>query len=174
MVSSALTVSALSVSDARRAGYTYVDASHRTITLSSDEGSNVVEFIYSSDPTYTYTVHYVDRATGQQIAADDVFGSESNLLDVSAVDVSGYTVEDATGWVSADQSEYTFYYTKDPLVAPPVDEGTSGTTTAASLVEQTSAEATPKTGDDSGTAMAWVGVFGLVALAAGLRRREDV
>ena len=101
---------ALSTSDSRRQGYKYVDASTKSIVLSTDTSKNVVTYVYSNDASHSYTVHYVDRATGATLASDYTFTSDKNLVDVTALDISGYKVEESTGWVSADKTECTFYY----------------------------------------------------------------
>ena len=115
-------------------------------------------FTYSKEARYSYTVHYVDAQTGEQIHSDDIIGSQTlNLQNVSAREIDGYTLQgDSTGYVSADQLEYTFYYTKNPE-AP-----------AAPQTPAKRKSSLPETGDASSVALVGTALTSVVALGTSL------
>ncbi len=112
------TFEALDASDPARAGWQYVDASLKNITLSGDASSNVVTFVYSQQPIHQYTVHYVDRDTGQRLLSDSTLSSADPLVSVNAAEIEGYSAEDPEGYVSIDGPEWTFYYQRSTPVEP--------------------------------------------------------
>ena len=149
-----------------------MDASSRSIVLESDAQKNVITFTYSKEARYTYTVHYVDAQTGEKIHEDDVIGAQIlNLLNVSAREIQGYTLQgDAVGYVSSEQTEYTFYYTKNP-------ETPAAPTTPASPTKASSKKHSklPDTGDAASLALVGASLVSGVALSAPaiLRRKKD-
>ena len=164
--------SAWALDAADRGAYPYVDASSRSIVLESDAQKNVITFTYSKEARYTYTVHYVDAQTGEKIHEDDVIGAQIlNLLNVSAREIQGYTLQgDAVGYVSSEQTEYTFYYTRNP-------ETPAAPTTPASPTKASSKKHSklPDTGDAASLALVGALLAGGMALSAPaiLRRKKD-
>ena len=157
-------VSKWALDAADRGDYAYVDVSSRSMVIDENAENNVLTFTYSKEARYSYTVHYVDAQTGEQIHSDDIIGSQTlNLQNVSAREIDGYTLQgDSTGYVSADQLEYTFYYTKNP---------------EAPATPQTPAKrksALPETGDASSVALVGTALTSVAALGTSLvlRRRK--
>lgn len=163
--------SAWALDSADRGAYPYVDASSRSIVLESDAQKNVITFTYSKEARYTYTVHYVDAQTGEKIHEDDVIGAQTlNLQNVSAREIQGYTLQgDAVGYVSSEQTEYTFYYTRNPKT--PATPTTPTSPTKASKKHSK----LPDTGDAASLALVGASLAGGVALSASaiLRRKKD-
>lgn len=187
---------ALGKGDARRADYAYVNASGITRDLSTDASKNVFEFVYSSEPSFTYTVHFYNEKDGLPVAADVTFGSERALLDYAAPRVRGYHVLfGGQGYLSTRKGgqELTFWYERDPErpATPQANGGatsTAGQTKAATLHTATAAPAAekpaarhmaaasakaalPKTGDDTLPA-GGIASAGMLALLAGVWRRR--
>ena len=164
--------SAWALDAADRGAYPYVDASSRSIVLESNAQKNVITFTYSKEARYTYTVHYVDAQTGEKIHEDDVIGAQTlNLQNVSAREIQGYTLQgDAVGYVSSEQTEYTFYYTRNP-------ETPAAPTTPASPTKASSKKHSklPDTGDAASLALVGASLVSGVALSAPviLRRKKD-
>ena len=136
------------------------------MVLDENAENNVLTFTYSKEARYSYTVHYVDAQTGEQIHSDDVIGSQTlNLQNVSAREIDGYTLQgDSTGYVSADQLEYTFYYTKNPE-AP-----------AAPQTPAKRKSALPETGDASSVALVGTALASAAFLGTSLvlrRKKHD-
>lgn len=165
-VGEAVGASALAVSDPLRQGYSYVDAQNKSLILQSEAAVNVITFVYSDDPVYTYTVHYVEQDTGKRVAADKAISSGINLVDVIAMDIDGYTlVGDSEGYVSALSPDYTFYYTKNATNVTTIEDG-----------KTPQGQALPKTDDPMGLvvlgALAALGGAG-IWMALHRRREED-
>ncbi len=120
-VGETVTEIALARDDARRAGYPYVSASGITKDLSDDASNNVYEFVYSAEPSFSYTVHFYDAATGLPVAADMDFDSEQVLLDYTAPAVkSWHVLFGGQGYLSTREGgqELVFWYGKDPGPVP--------------------------------------------------------
>ncbi len=86
------------------------------MVLDENAENNVLTFTYKgSSPCHT--VHYVDAQTGEQIHSGRRHCSQTlNPQNVSAREIDGYTLQgDSTGYVSADQLEYTFLLTQRTL-----------------------------------------------------------
>ena len=134
------------------------------MVLDENAENNILTFTYSKEARYSYTVHYVDAQTGEQIHSDDIIGSQTlNLQNVSAREIDGYTLQsDSTGYVSADQLEYTFYYIKNPE------------TPAAPQAPVKRKSALPETGDSSSVALVGTALTSVAALGTSLvlRRRK--
>jgi uncharacterized repeat protein (TIGR02543 family) len=187
-VGQTVTELALSKDDVRRAGYAYVSASGITKDLSSDASENVYEFVYRTEPSFSYTVHFYDEATGLPVAADIDFGSEQALLDYTAPAVKGWHVLfGGEGYLSTREGgqELTFWYERDPepkTPATPTQASERTETPAPETVSDTpyvpkhmSAEAAvPDTGDPSALA-AIVSAAGAALASIGglLRRRQE-
>jgi len=157
-------VSKWALDAADRGDYAYVDVSSRSMVLDENAENNVLTFTYSKEARYSYTVHYVDAQTGEQIHSDDVIGSQTlNLQNVSAREIDGYTLQgDSTGYVSADQLEYTFYYIKNPE------------TPAAPQAPAKRKSALPETGDASSVILVSTALTSVASLGTSfvLRRRK--
>lgn len=101
----------------------------------------------------------------------DIIGAQTlNLLNVSAREIQGYTLQgDAVGYVSSEQTEYTFYYTRNPET--PATPTTPASPTKASKKHSK----LPDTGDAASLALVGASLAGGVALSASafLRRKKD-
>jgi uncharacterized repeat protein (TIGR02543 family) len=189
-VGETVTELALAKDDIRRAGYAYVSASGITKDLSSDASDNVYEFVYSKEPSFSYTVHFYDEATGLPVAADVDFDSEQALLDYAAPAVKGWHVLfGGQGYLSTREGgqELTFWYEKDPEPKAPAtptaptqasektDLSVPETVSDTPYVPKHMAEAdVPDTGDPSALA-AIVSAAGAALAGIGglLRRRQE-
>lgn len=108
---------ALGANDSRRNGYHYCDMLYKNIVLTLDPSQNVITFYYSKTPMLTYTVHYVDRATGNSLRSSDSLFTPDWLKIVEPRAIEGYAVESNIGFVSRHSLTHTFYYN---AVTPPV------------------------------------------------------
>ena len=183
------TVTALPLDASARQGWTYASAAGITKTLAEDADQNVFEFLYTKDPVRTYTVRYVDAATGESLAADNVVDTIDALEDASAPEIDGYQVRNGgEGWLAAGSegaATLTFYYDRTQQPAPAGGDSDSAEAGQASCgpkhmraVSDTPAEASPAsvpdTGDPSAAApIAGLAGLGMASLGAILRRRRQ-
>ena len=183
------TVTALPLDASARQGWTYASAAGITKTLAEDADQNVFEFLYTKDPVRTYTVRYVDAATGESLAADNVVDTIDALEDASAPEIDGYQVRNGgEGWLAAGSecaATLTFYYDRTQQPAPAGGDSGSAEAGQASCgpkhmraVSDTPAEASPAsvpdTGDPSAAApIAGLAGLGMASLGAILRRRRQ-
>ncbi|WP_435921354.1 MucBP domain-containing protein [Paenibacillus sp. DYY-L-2] len=98
------------------AGYTVVGEATVDYTL---EVENPAHIFYYTANVQNVTVKYVDRATGDELSkATSVEGATGETVTLKAVDVPGYTPEEATYEYTfkAEGNEHVFYYTKNAPV----------------------------------------------------------
>ena len=101
-------------------GYTKVDPTTATITISADESKNVINFYYAKRTDLSYTVNYYLEGTTTKVATSKTVPNKTLGAEVTenAADVTGYTKVDpttATITISADESKnvINFYYKKN-------------------------------------------------------------
>ena len=102
------------------AGYTKVAPTTKTITISTDESKNVINFYYTKRTDLSYTVNYYLEGTTTKVATSKTVNGKTFEEEVTenAIDVAGYTkVEPTTKTItiSADESKnvINFYYKKN-------------------------------------------------------------
>ena len=102
------------------AGYTKVAPTTKTITISTDESKNVINFYYTKRTDLSYTVNYYLEGTTTKVATSKTENGKTFEEEVTenAIDVAGYTkVEPTTKTItiSADESKnvINFYYKKN-------------------------------------------------------------
>ena len=118
------------------AGYTKVAPTTKTITISTDESKNVINFYYTKRTDLSYTVNYYLEGTTTKVATSKTVNDKTFEEEVTenAIDVAGYTkVEPTTKTItiSADESKnvINFYYTKRTDLSYTVNYYLEGTTT---------------------------------------------
>lgn len=190
LVGETVTATPLAAGDPARAGWRYVSSAGSTIDLSPYAMRNVVTFVYTKDPSYSYIVRAVDAATGEDLAHWVCVRSGDVVVDVDAPQVSGWRVRGrGTGFVSANGTrEVVFLYDRVPAGGNQGESGLEPQNGAPSPVRASFVGATPcqhgasdkdllpQTGDGSRSAVAAaLASVGAALAAAGsrLRRRED-
>ena len=118
------------------AGYTKVAPTTKTITISTDESKNVINFYYTKRTDLSYIVNYYLEGTTTKVATSKTVNGKTFEEEVTenAIDVAGYTkVEPTTKTIkiSANESEnvINFYYTKRTDLSYTVNYYLEGTTT---------------------------------------------
>ena len=102
------------------AGYTKVAPTTKTITISTDESKNVINFYYTKRTDLSYTVNYYLESTTTKVATSKTVNDKTFEEEVTenAIDVAGYTKVAPTTktiTISADESKnvINFYYKKN-------------------------------------------------------------
>ena len=102
------------------AGYTKVAPTTKTITISTDESKNVINFYYTKRTDLSYTVNYYLEGTTTKVATSKTVNDKTFEEEVTenAIDVAGYTKVAPTTktiTISADESKnvINFYYKKN-------------------------------------------------------------
>ena len=118
------------------AGYTKVAPTTKTITISTDESKNVINFYYTKRTDLSYTVNYYLESTTTKVATSKTVNGKTFEEEVTenAIDVAGYTKVAPTTKtikISANESEnvINFYYTKKTDLSYTVNYYLEGTTT---------------------------------------------
>ncbi len=118
------------------AGYTKVAPTTKTITISTDESKNVINFYYTKRTDLSYTVNYYLEGTTTKVATSKTVNGKTFEEEVTenAIDVAGYTKVAPTTktiTISTDESKnvINFYYTKRTDLSYTVNYYLEGTTT---------------------------------------------
>lgn len=134
-----------------------------------ESGERDIVFTYTPYPEYTYTIRYLDRDTGREIADSRTITDTAQILTIIAPDLTGYELDQDSVYGQASavgDRTITFYYkhqTPDSTTQP--DSTTRPDSTS------------PRTGDMTGSAAALCAALlaasGMGAAVLLLKKRRD-
>ncbi len=97
-------------------GYDLVGEATQNLTISHDNGKNVINFYYTKRTDLGYTVKYLEKETNKKLADEKTVTGQTFgvTLSETALEIDGYTVDAPTKdvTITTGKNEITFYYTK--------------------------------------------------------------